>query len=112
MIEIDTDSHKVFKHLANNVPESSVQHCPGIQYYDTDDQPGEDNTWVRQLYSNVCILWDPTLIIYLMCCYEHSLQSFPNPIFLLVQSQAIPLIHASRNDILPYVFSRFYVCVP
>lgn len=56
VIEIDTDSHKVFKHLANNVPESSVQHCPGIQYYDTDDQPGEDNTWVRQLYSNVCLL--------------------------------------------------------
>ncbi|KAI7884234.1 FAD dependent oxidoreductase [Lichtheimia hyalospora FSU 10163] len=52
LIEIDTDTHKVFKYLANNVPESSVQHCPGIQIYDTDDEPGEDNTWVRQLYSN------------------------------------------------------------
>lgn len=56
IIEIDTDTHKVFKYLANNVPESSVQHCPGIQFYDTDDEPNEDNTWVRQLYSNVCMM--------------------------------------------------------
>ncbi|KAG2228243.1 hypothetical protein INT45_011035 [Circinella minor] len=48
--EIDTDAHKVFKHLAENVPESSVIHCPGVQLSDEEDQDGEDSCWVRKLY--------------------------------------------------------------
>lgn len=48
--EIDTDSHKVFHHLANNVPESTVIHCPGIDIHDQPDVPPADSTWVRHLY--------------------------------------------------------------
>lgn len=51
--EIDADTHKVFKYLAENVPESSVIHCPGIDIRDVDDEPGEDSMWVRELYPQV-----------------------------------------------------------
>ncbi|KAI9317392.1 hypothetical protein BX666DRAFT_2120963 [Dichotomocladium elegans] len=52
LIAIDTESHKVFSHLADHVPESSVIHCPGIQICDEEDVPGEDKQWVRRLYPN------------------------------------------------------------
>ncbi|KAI9276930.1 hypothetical protein BDA99DRAFT_494448 [Phascolomyces articulosus] len=48
--EIDADAHKVFKYLAENVPESSVIHCPGIQFNDQEDEAGEDSFWVRKIY--------------------------------------------------------------
>ncbi|CAO3620842.1 unnamed protein product [Cunninghamella echinulata] len=48
--DIDRYTLKEFHRLATHVPEAGVSYCPGYQYFKAEDQFGEDNYWVRDLY--------------------------------------------------------------
>ncbi|KAI8079718.1 FAD dependent oxidoreductase [Halteromyces radiatus] len=50
--EIDRYTYNEFHRLANQEPESGVVYCPGYQYYEREDAPGEDNHWVRDLFQD------------------------------------------------------------
>ncbi|CAO3599457.1 unnamed protein product [Absidia cylindrospora] len=50
--EIDRDTLKEFHRLANQEPESGVSYCPGAQYFEAQDAPGEDSFWVHDLFQD------------------------------------------------------------
>ncbi|KAG0167211.1 hypothetical protein DFQ30_006275 [Apophysomyces sp. BC1015] len=55
-MEIDRETLKEFAHLEANVPEAAVMYCPGVEYIDLPDAPGEDSMWVRDLYNEFSVI--------------------------------------------------------
>jgi hypothetical protein len=52
-VDIDRITLQEFRRLAIHEPESGVSYCPGVQYFEADDLPGEDSYWVRDLFQDV-----------------------------------------------------------
>ncbi|KAI8342349.1 hypothetical protein BC941DRAFT_412515 [Chlamydoabsidia padenii] len=50
--DIDRATLQEFRRLAIQEPESGVSYCPGVQYFEADDPPGEDSYWVRHLFQD------------------------------------------------------------
>ncbi|KAL0077488.1 hypothetical protein J3Q64DRAFT_1767933 [Phycomyces blakesleeanus] len=48
---IDRYTLKEFKRLANEDFSAGVMYCPGLQYNDLPDMPGQDSLWVRDHYA-------------------------------------------------------------
>ncbi|KAI8997416.1 hypothetical protein BDB01DRAFT_771046 [Pilobolus umbonatus] len=54
--KIDSYTMKVFKRLADEVPDAHVMYCNGYQYGANTPPPGSDVYWVRDIYENVKII--------------------------------------------------------